>query len=867
MTDADRFALLAAVDDIADGRLTLEDTAARLCELLVQRLADICVVDVIHRGSSRRLAVKATGPDAAAHEAWLRQRPLPIADEPGLGAAVSPGKSQLLTAFPEHVLGAVATDDDDLALLGSLGLRAAIVIPLTARGRALGAMTLTVTERSGRTYTPDDVRLAEVLARRVAMALDNAGLFRELQSIEAQLSTALASLSEAVIIQGPDGDLVYANQAAAEMMGYAAPVEVLAAPSDDLVAPYDFFDEDGSPLDPAEFPGRRVLAGVEAEPLVMRVVDRRTGEQRWRVTKSSAVRDGGGNLSMVVNIIGDITAVKRVELAQRLLARASGVFNSSLGLDTTLERVAELCVPELADWCTVRLPDEQRRHLESVAVAHTDPEKIALAWSTRERYAVAIDEPGGMAEVFRTGSPLCTNDITDAILVAAAKDAPHLEVMRRLAPRAVLIVPMTAGESTVGVLALVSAESGRRFEPEDIELASEIGRRAATAVENARLYTERSLIARTLQESILPEELPVLPGWRTASLYRPAGHQDRVGGDFYDAIPLEGGAWMVVVGDVTGRGAPAAALTAMMRFTLRSIATFTGSAAEALGKLNRDLVGESQLSLCTAVCVVLREVGGRVEAEIFCAGHPLPVLVRDGRAKNVGRFGPMLGAYGDERFEPVTVPIGPGDVLVLYSDGMLDAKGREERFGSDRLHATLAASTSADDAIARCEDALAAFQDGPQSDDVAVLALEYTGAADAGPLAGDRSGEFSRSYAAVPASVRRARGAVAEYAARAGGMNGRQLDDVRLAVSEVVTNSVMHAYGGTDPGDVRVTASVDAGQLIVVVADAGRGYRAPTFNAGAGWGLELVAQVADEFTIAERADGGTDVRMSFRIED
>jgi serine phosphatase RsbU (regulator of sigma subunit) len=188
---------------------------------------------------------------------------------------------------------------------------------------------------------------------------------------------------------------------------------------------------------------------------------------------------------------------------------------------------------------------------------------------------------------------------------------------------------------------------------------------------------------------------------------------------------------MLVVGDVTGRGATAAALTAQMRHTLHAIATFTGSPVQALGKLNRDLAAREPPPLCTAVCVVLTESAGGSQAEIICACHPLPVLVRDGRAEYVGRFGPMLGAFPDERWDALTVPMVPGDVLVLYSDGVLDAAGAEDRFGPDRLQQTLALATSATDAVARIERAVGEFQVGTQVDDSAVLAVERVDVPDA----------------------------------------------------------------------------------------------------------------------------------------
>jgi serine phosphatase RsbU (regulator of sigma subunit) len=434
-----------------------------------------------------------------------------------------------------------------------------------------------------------------------------------------------------------------------------------------------------------------------------------------------------------------------------VLAETGEALASSLDSRDTLQQVADLCVPELADWCAVSLPDEHEQ-LRTVAVAHTDPAKVALAQRVGERYPVALDEPGGAAQVFRGQSAMSTNDITDEMLVAAAKDEEHLEALRGLGMHAALVVPMTSGGRSIGVLSLVSAESGRSFGEEDVALAGELARRAATAVENARLYTERSRIARTLQTSLLPDALPHLPGWRTTTLYRPAGDENQVGGDFYEAVPLDGD-WMLVVGDVTGRGAPAAALTGLMRHTLRTAATITGSATGALDKLNADLIARPQLSLCTAVCLVLRDRAGRVQADILCAGHPPPILIRGGAAEEVGRFGPMLGAYSDARWDPLSLSVHPGDVLVLYSDGLIDATGPDDRFGAERLRQTLIGASGAQDAMARIKQALADFQVGAQADDTAVLAVERVGTlADLVTDGPGRAGGRMRQSSAAPSA-------------------------------------------------------------------------------------------------------------------
>jgi serine phosphatase RsbU (regulator of sigma subunit) len=266
------------------------------------------------------------------------------------------------------------------------------------------------------------------------------------------------------------------------------------------------------------------------------------------------------------------------------------------------------------------------------------------------------------------------------------------------------------------------AESGRRFDQGDLELAEELGRRAATAVENARLYTERSRIATTLQQSLLPPELPRIPGLRLASLYRAAGEQNDVGGDFYDAFEVPGG-WMVLVGDVAGRGTEAAALTSLSRYTLRTAGKLLADPVAALVQLNEALRERPRLSLVTVCCGLLRDLDGGAQADVVLAGHPPAYHVRGGEPRAVGVSAPFLGIYEDG-WETESVSLEPGDLLVLYTDGVIDTVGATERFGEERLAETLRGVSGAEDAVRRIERAVSEFADGPQVDDTAVLAVE-----------------------------------------------------------------------------------------------------------------------------------------------
>jgi PAS domain S-box-containing protein len=714
--DRERFALLAAVAEIADGTRSLRDTVAALNDLLVPAIADVCIVDAMSRGDLERLAVRASDrvdDDAAAA---LAQRPPSTADALG-----DPEQPRLLTV-DDRMLEQIATGDDDLQALRRLGARSAIVVPLRARGRRLGSLTLIATAHAGRRYSDEDLQFTKVLAGRAALALDNAGLYSELETIEAQLTVVLSTLAEAVTVQRTAGALIYANDAAAKMLGFDSPQELLATPVDEVVAKFHTTLEDGSPLRMEDLPGRQVLAGLQPEPLVTRTIDRETGEEHWRITKASGVFDRDGNVTLVVNVFEDITEVKRVEMSQRVLASAGELLGSSLDPDRTLQQIAELAVPQLADWCTVSVPDG-RGNIGVAAVAHVDPEKVAFARRIGERYPVRADAPTGVPATIRDGHSQVVNEIGDELLVAAAQDDEHLGLLRSVGLRAGLTVPMTAAGRTLGALSLISAESGRRFTAADVELAEELARRAGTAVENARLYTERSHIARTLQVGLLPGRIPPIPGWQIGTLYRPAGDENWVGGDFYDVFVVTGG-WVALVGDVAGRGAEAAALTGLARNTLRTAAKLLDDPLGAIATLNAELLTRDQMSLCSVAAVVLREDGERATAEIVCAGHPLPLLVRDGRVQPVGEFSPMLGAFDAREWQRHSIELEPGDVLVLYTDGVFDTVGADGRFGEQRLQAALAGVAHAPEAVSRIDAELSAFEVGEQADDTAVLAVE-----------------------------------------------------------------------------------------------------------------------------------------------
>ena len=640
----------------------------------------------------------------------------------GTARAIASGTSQLLAPVGDEDLRALAHNEEDFELLRSLGMQATIFVPLRAGGRTLGALACAVCA-PGRGYAEGDLRFAEVLAGRIALALDNAGLSETVSVLELRLEATLANLAEAVLVRDSGGRIVFANPATARLLGVGSAEEVTGAAPGTLMARFDVFDEHGRPLSLADLPATAAQRGERPEPLLVRNVIRASGQERWLLNKATPVFDGRGEVSLVVSVIEDLTEVKRAELSQRLLAQAGKELASSLDYEQTLQRIVTLAVPDLADWGSVVMRGDGDA-LRQVAAAHADPAKVALLHDFGDRRPTRLSDRTGPAEVIRSGEALLVPEITDELLARARPPEDQLSLVRELQMRSTMIVPLAiAGQQPFGALTLVMSESGRLFDEGDLALAEELGRRAATAVENARLYTERSRIAATLQQSLLPPELPDVAGFRLAGLYRAAGEHNEVGGDFYDAFEVPGG-WMALVGDVAGRGAEAAALTSLSRHTLRAVGKLLGDPMVALGQLNAALRERPKLPLVSVCCAHLRELGAEAEVSLVLAGHPPAYRIRSGDPQPLGVFAPFLGADDNTSFSATTIRLAPGDQLVLYTDGVLDTVGESERFGEQRLVDALRNAHDAADTVSRIEDALSAFASGPQVDDTAVLVVE-----------------------------------------------------------------------------------------------------------------------------------------------
>jgi ketosteroid isomerase-like protein len=405
------------------------------------------------------------------------------------------------------------------------------------------------------------------------------------------------------------------------------------------------------------------------------------------------------------------------------VARASEAAGS---LEETLKAICDVLVPEIADFCAIDVIEGDHARRVAVRVAPDADPGVERGLQEREPSV-----PERMVEGDNGDSldPRFIERMSEAHLRALAHDdGPDLEFLRGLGVRSAITLALQARGQVTGALTLGVAWSGRRYRRSDARFAWILSGRIALALDNGGLFAdleraerERAEIAETLQHGLLPSPLPHLPGWSLAAMYRPAGAENEVGGDFYDTFRVSGG-WMLVIGDVTGRGAEAASITALARYTLRTAAVLTNDPEVALATLNRALLARGGTALCSVAALALSE-DPEQPVRLAVAGHPPPLLVDGEAVTEIVGSDPVLGAFADVEWGIEQTSFEPGQQIVLVTDGIIEAAGDNGRFGEERLRAELSGATNPALAVQRLEGALHGFTAGALDDDVAILVL------------------------------------------------------------------------------------------------------------------------------------------------
>lgn len=501
--------------------------------------------------------------------------------------------------------------------------------------------------------------------------------------------------------------------------------------------------------------GKRIVL-VGADEITRRYPDlAETTDRGERTTITVPLRAGGGTLGAIhlsvpeptephptalefIDILADTCAQAFERIAARALAdkqtarlafiaEASIQLSSSLDFRLTASRVARLAVPTYADWCAIDIVRQGRLH--RIAAAHIEEDKADLALRFHERRSEEELESSPMMRVVRTGRPMLLADITDAMLDELTTDAEHRELARELGLRSALSVPLLVRGRVSGVLTWVSSNPSRRYDEDDVRFAEHLARRAATALDNADLFSQTRDVAEQLQRAVLPGALESSPDWTAYCRYQPSGRTE-VGGDFYDAFPMGEGRFVAFVGDVMGRGVPAAAAMAQMRAAVRAFASVDPDPAVVAEKLDRMVRRFDTEQLVTLAYVLADAVSGVVC--VVNAGHLPPRVVRS--TGHVAPLpiadGPPLG-LGDGR-TTTTVPFGPGDTLLVVTDGLVERRHESIDQGLARLDASIG-DLASPDLGEELERLVAHLSDAGSDDDVAALVLRRTGPALARP--------------------------------------------------------------------------------------------------------------------------------------
>ena len=735
---ARRLALLNEASEGTGDPPSLAAALERITNLAVPELADMCLIDAISGEGMERIAVRASGHRREEIERYLLAREQTVQIEVAFERDREEGPI-VNTHVSDYDLQQLASDADDLEILRSLGVRSFIVVALRSRGRRIGVLSL-IQSTSRRRYDEEDARFSQVLADRIALTLDNAGLFSDLESVEMRMDSVMSVLDEPVTITERGGRLIFANEAAIALADRDSLDELIAAAPGEVDC--DIYDEEGHLLGRGMFPWQ--LPDLDRGQIV-RMVHVGHGEETWLRIRSRPIPSIDNRPIYKVTAFEDVTEMKFSEFAQSVFASTGELLANSTDPQRMLARLVQLLTPRLADSCAVLLAREDGA-LELGAAADVDPERERLLATAIRTYPLHREAPG-MPEMLASREPVSYDTADPAGWPGAAM--PLAAGLEALGLGSVIGQPLRIGDRLIGVIGFANHVDRRPFTALERRIALRISERVALAIDNARIASDRAEIAETLQNALRPSAVPSIPGWSLSALYSPAGAENRAGGDFYDLLRIEGG-WMAVIGDVTGHGARAASLTALARYTLRAASSLTGDPQRALAELNDALLSQPGTALCSVAAFTLDQPAhGKVRVAV--AGHPPPLLVHGEETREIHPPGPILGAFDDARWEIETLSLVPGDRLLVYTDGVVEARGRSGRFGEDRLCRCAGGAGDPEETIRRIGSELDEFAAGELQDDAAALAvmLEDTGE---GPDEG-RAGAGRRSVVGAGVSA------------------------------------------------------------------------------------------------------------------
>jgi PAS domain S-box-containing protein len=593
-------------------------------------------------------------------------------------------------------------------------LRCAFAFPIKGRGDTLGVIEFFAT----RPHAPDPqlLQMMEVVGTQIGQYIERKHTEEEIRNSDLLKTAIIESAMDCFVLMDHEGRVVEFNPAAERTFGYSRDETIGREMAGMIIPPY---------LRERHRRGlARLLAGGEAPVLGKRIelTGMRSDGSEFPVELTIS-EVPGREPPIFSGFIRDITRRRSNEEALKFLVEATAALDSSLDLDTIAQTLARMTVPYLADGCMVDMLDEGGS-IRRVGAAAADPSYEPILHELQQ-HRIRLEGPHPIAQVMRTGRTEIIHDINETLMREISETDEYYEALHRWPARSIVVAPIKARGRLHGTLALASFSPERPYGLEQISVIEEVAARAANAFDNARLFGERSRIARGLEQSLLPPQLPVVPGIELAARFKPARGGGEVGGDFYDVFDAGDAGWAIAIGDVSGRGVDAAATTVLARHTLRAAAMRETSPARILAILNEALRSHAnELMFCSAALGFLQLDDDRAELTVASGGHPLPLLLHpEGAVKPIGVPGTLLGVLPEPALSDQRVRLGGGDSVIFYTNGVAELRTLERGFGPDEL-TELVATCGHMDAMAIVESidhaVLDAHRDGPH-DDAAIL--------------------------------------------------------------------------------------------------------------------------------------------------
>jgi PAS domain S-box-containing protein len=665
----------------------------------------------------------------------------------------------------------------------------------------------------------------------------------------------LGQVETGVIVVDHYGDLVYANAFAADLFGYPDPASLKTMAFRKL----GFDSEEMTKVENLE---RQACRGKEWEGTL--AIRRPDGSTIFVRMNASAVRGESGEVAGTVIMAkramqpGPGASGQRVGLLDRIGDRLA----TSLQLDQTLTRVAETLVPQFADHCIIDLYHAgeglaNRGLVRRVQMNAGGWEPAPGTWwqvGDQVRYP-----PGHFCQAaLDRGQAVLVEDVFDGTYPAPSEES--MQTSRGVGMTSVIAAPLTIRGRRLGVLTLALSGLTRReteqYGPDDRDLVAAIASRVAIAIDNAWLFEEERETALAFQNSLLPPlKPPTLDGVEVAYRYVPAkpleslgqGIQTQVGGDWYDVLPLSSGRVGIVIGDVVGRGARAAAIMGQLRAQCRAFAQDDKAPADILTKLDdwcqsvNESKDESDLDALIVTCSFLTYDPWSRKLTIANAGHYAPLLLTGRDVRQIELEPSVLlgvqGMPGTPPYREETRNLPAGATLIFYTDGLTDRRHRVEgqgHYDDDEVFSMLSAavSSTAKQSVKDIAFAVENAVPGQIDDDMAILVIRSS-------VADLESWEvrFPAEAIKVSEARRAAFDAFSNF-----GMDSEQAENACLLVSEVVTNVVLHTTAGPTPRHEFALASAGSGASLAPSPS-------PSLGRGAGprrrVGLESLLDIAD----------------------